>query len=201
MSRYPGKLIIFEGTDGAGKSTQIKLLAEYLSENHQVITTFEPTNGPYGKEIRALYTNRSAKTKEEELELFLADRRQHVEELILPNLQAGNIVLCDRYYLSTVAYQGAIGFDTDEILAMNSFAPEPDLALLLHLPVDLGRERITKLRNEKTNDFEKKEMLERVSEIFLRLDLPYICKIDASAGIQEVQTTIRQNVDLILENK
>ncbi|MGL1930203.1 MAG: dTMP kinase [Desulfotalea sp.] len=201
MNEFPGKLIIFEGTDGAGKSTQIKLLASYLSEKYTVINTFEPTNGPFGKEIRSLYNNRGAKTKQEELDLFLADRKQHVKELILPNLKDGNIILCDRYYLSTVAYQGAIGFDPATILAMNSFAPEPDLAILLHLPVSQGRERITKLRDEATNDFEKAEMLEKVSHIFSGLNLPYIRRIDASRDIEQVQLDIRAEVKVLLENK
>lgn len=197
---HPGKLIIFEGTDGAGKSTQIQLLSEYLKQQgYDVVTTFEPTNGVYGQKIRALYTNRGAATKEEELQLFLNDRKEHVDTLLVPSLTKGKVVLCDRYYLSTAAYQGANGLNVDEILEQNSFAPEPDLALLLQVPVHQGRDRITTLRGEKTNDFEKHEMLEKVATIFDSLTLPYIVKIDAAQNIDAVHTDIVFQVNSLLK--
>lgn len=195
-----GKLIVFEGTDGAGKSTQIQMLATHLKElGYDVITTFEPTNGPKGQQIRALYTNRGAATKEEELQLFLDDRKEHVENLLTPSLSQGKIVLCDRYYLSTAAYQGANGLDVSEILAQNSFAPEPDLALLLQIPVQQGRERITSLRGEQTNDFEKRDMLEKVATIFDSLDLPYIVKVNAAQDIGAVHSDIVAKVTSLLQ--
>jgi dTMP kinase len=105
-----GFFIIFEGIDGTGKSTQLHLLAEKLKQlDYAVVSTREPTNGPYGKKIRELFVDRTAATLEEELELFIADRDQHVQEVIAPALADGSIVICDRYYLSTVAYQGARG--------------------------------------------------------------------------------------------
>lgn len=105
-----GLLIVFEGIDGTGKSTQMSLLARYLREKgFAVIETREPTNGQFGQQIRALYTNRSGVSPEQELELFLADRREHVDNVLTPALQEGKIVLCDRYFLSTAAYQGVIG--------------------------------------------------------------------------------------------
>jgi dTMP kinase len=186
-----GRLIVFEGTDGTGKSTQIKLLADELSRRgHRVVATREPTQGPYGQQIRKLYLDRGSCTREEELELFIADRRMHVEELLQPSLQSGRIVLCDRYFLSTAAYQGANGMDVESILARHSFAPKPDLAILFEAPVALGIERITCGRGENLNDFEKVENLIRVSEIFAALDLPYIRKIDATQPIEAVRETI-----------
>ncbi|CAG37538.1 dTMP kinase [Desulfotalea psychrophila] len=200
MSNNPGKLIIFEGTDGAGKSTQIKMLANYLrSKGLDVIASFEPTNGPYGQKIRQLYTDRNKVTRNEELELFLADRREHVNKLINPAISAGKIVLCDRYYLSTAAYQGALGFDVEEILQRNSFAPTPDLALLLQIPVEDGRRRITSSRGEETNDFEKAEMLEKVSTIFNSLSFPYIRHINACQSIDNVQRDIIMQVKQLLK--
>lgn len=195
-----GKLIIFEGTDGAGKSTQVKLLADYLkAKGINTVATFEPTDGPIGQRIRSLYTNREQVTKAEELELFLADRKEHVDNLINPSIAQGKVVLCDRYYFSTAAYQGALGFDVDEILERNNFAPEPDLVLLFDLPVQLGRERIQKNRGEATNDFEKEEMLTKVSNIFKQLDFPYIKRIDASKSIEEIHKNILLHVNFLLK--
>jgi dTMP kinase len=105
-----GLLIVFEGIDGTGKSTQMLLLARYLREKGLVvIETREPTNGQFGQKIRALYTNRNGISPEQELELFLADRREHVQNVLAPALREGKVVLCDRYFLSTAAYQGVVG--------------------------------------------------------------------------------------------
>ena len=122
-----GTFIVFEGIDGTGKSTQIKLLANTLVKlGHKVVLTREPTEGVYGQKIRALYQNRSAVSASEELELFIKDRREHIESVIKPALEAGNVVLCDRYFLSTAAYQGGAGCDPETIFARHRFAPEPD---------------------------------------------------------------------------
>ena len=104
-----GLLIVFEGIDGTGKSTQMSLLGRFLREKGlTVIETREPTNGQFGQQIRALYTNRNGVSPEQELELFLADRQEHVDNVLTPALQEGKIILCDRYFLSTAAYQGVV---------------------------------------------------------------------------------------------
>lgn len=195
MKAKRGKLIVFEGTDGTGKSTQLKLLGNYLEEcGYPVVTTREPTNGSYGRQIRNLYVNRHQYSREEELELFLADRREHVLNLLLPCLQQGKIVLCDRYYFSTAAYQGALGLNPETILAQNSFAPEPDLVLLLQAPLEIGMERITSGRGDTLNNFEQREFLEKVAAIFAAINRPYIRRIDASDSIEAVH---RQVVDAV----
>ena len=126
-----GVLIVFEGIDGTGKSTQLALLSSSLKKDgYDVITTREPTDGRYGRQIRALYSNRVSVSREQELDLFLSDREEHVNEVIGPSLALKRIVLCDRYFLSTAAYQGAAGFDPLAIIERNNFAPMPDLALL-----------------------------------------------------------------------
>ncbi|MDH3776874.1 MAG: dTMP kinase, partial [Desulfobulbaceae bacterium] len=100
-----GLFIVFEGIDGTGKSTQLHLLAEKLRQlGYAVVATREPTNGPYGQKIRKLFVDRGSVSQEEELELFIADRDQHVKEIIKPALSDGCVVICDRYYLSTIAY-------------------------------------------------------------------------------------------------
>lgn len=195
-----GLLIVFEGTDGTGKSTQLQLLAKALQKKgFPVVVTREPTEGIYGRQIRELYANRQAVSLEEELNLFLADRQEHVEQLLSPALKSGKIILCDRYYLSTVAYQGAAGLDAEQILARNDFAPAPDLALLFHAPIQTGIKRITQGRGEELNDFEKEDYLRLVSTIFAKLDLPYIRRIDAARTIEAIHSDVLDLVQPFLQ--
>lgn len=186
-----GLLIVFEGTDGTGKSTQVQLLGQYLlNQGYPVVVTREPTEGQFGRKIRSLYMHRNTCSSEEELELFLADRREHVQQLLTPALAQGKIILCDRYFLSTAAYQGARGFDPETILHMNQFAPDPDLALLFQAPLDTGLKRITDGRGEILNDFEQKDNLHRVADIFASIKRWYIQPIDASGSIKEVHQKV-----------
>lgn len=198
----PGILIVFEGTDGTGKSTQLALLAQALLDmNLPVLSTCEPTQGKYGQQIRALYSNRKKTSLEEELDLFLADRKEHVETLLRPALKEGKIILCDRYYLSTIAYQGAAGLEPADILSRNDFAPDPDLALLFYAPIQTGVERITIGRGESLNDFEKEEYLQKVALQFEQLDLPCIKRIDASRSIESIHQDVLHHVKLLLETR
>lgn len=198
-----GLLIVFEGIDGTGKTTQIKLLAEKLfKKGYDVVATREPTDGQYGKKIRELYANRQACSPEEELRLFLEDRREHVRELIAPALAAGKIVLTDRYYFSTAAYQGAAGHDSAEIIRENEkFAPEPDLVLYLDVPVAVGIDRIKNGRQESLNDFEKEESLKKVAALFNELDRDYIKKVDATQRVEAVHECVMLNVKELLDRK
>ncbi len=194
-----GLLIVFEGTDGTGKSTQVHLLNRYLQDRgYPVIATREPTEGQYGQEIRSLYMHRNTYSRDEELELFLADRREHVQQLLAPALAQGKIILCDRYFLSTAAYQGARGFDPEEILRRNQFAPDPDLALLFQAPLDTGLNRITSGRGEQLNDFEQKDSLNQVATIFASIKRTYIQPIDASGSIEEVYRQVLNYVTPLL---
>ena len=196
-----GLLIVFEGIDGTGKSTQLQLLYEVLrGKNYPVIATREPTEGKYGQEIRQLYKNRDKYSDEEELELFLADRKEHVDKLLTSALNRGKIILCDRYFLSTAAYQGAIGFDPETVLARNSFAPTPDLALLFQAPINIGLTRITSGRGETPNDFEQAENLRKVSAIFAAIDRPYIKKIDATGPIESIHQLVMEHVTALFLN-
>ena len=195
-----GLLIAFEGIDGTGKSTQIHLLADYLrAKGFAVVETREPTDGPYGQKIRQLYLNRQSFTPEEELELFVQDRRQHVDEVIAPALADGKIVLTDRYYFSTVAYQGAAGMDPEAIFAANEFAPCPDLVVLLVMDPDESVRRIEQLRGEQLNDFEQVEQLRKVAELFGSFSDDSISRVNGAADVSRVQTEIRNLVQPLVD--
>ncbi|THB79769.1 MAG: dTMP kinase [Desulfobulbaceae bacterium] len=192
-----GLFIVFEGIDGTGKSTQIKMLSDYLVQNgHEVLQTREPTDGPYGRKIRSYYTNREQITAQEELELFILDRMEHVRNEIIPALQRGIAVLCDRYYLSTVAYQTAAGLSTGEILEKHDFAPIPDLAFILEIEVKEAIRRITMSRGDRLNDFEQAEALQTVESVFKSLNLDYIRRINGMDSIENVHQSIVQEFDL-----
>jgi dTMP kinase len=200
--QQPGLLIAFEGIDGTGKSTQLPLLAAFLrAQGCTVVETREPTNGPYGQQIRALYHNRGQVSPEQELELFLLDRRQHVTECIQPALDQGAVVLTDRYYFSTAAYQGAAGCDPAAIFARHAFAPEPDLVLLLTLTAEESVARIQHLRGEMLNDFEQQEQLEKVAALFASFPHSCIVRIHAARPVSEVQAFIRAAVQQLFVQK
>ncbi len=203
IAKWPGLFIVFEGIDGTGKSSQIKRLASFLENlGHNVLTTREPSDGTFGTKLRSLFYNRETISKEEELQLFIDDRKEHLQKTVLPALKKGQVVLCDRYFPSTIAYQGATGaFGIDELLAKNSFAPAPDIALLLAAPVDLCIQRITKGRNEKLNDFEKRDFLQKADAIFASLQFPWLKRIDCSDTMDEVEQEIRQIIEPLLQQK
>ncbi|MFK7912209.1 MAG: dTMP kinase [Akkermansiaceae bacterium] len=189
--KQQGKLIVIEGIDGTGKSTQSHLLAEYLREQgHEVIESHEPTNGPWGRKLRESATT-GRLSIEDELEYFLKDRKQHVEELINPTVERGGIVILDRYYFSSMAYQGYRGIDPAEIRAKNeAFAPLPDHLIILDLPVETALDRIG-ARDGATNEFEKKEALQFCRDLFLSLaSEPFACVIDASQSIERVNKAV-----------
>jgi dTMP kinase len=186
-----GLFIVIEGIDGTGKSTQAKRLAEWFqSEGREVVLSREPTDGPWGKKLReSASTGRLA--PDEELEYFLNDRHQHVEEVISPALERGKVVILDRYYFSMMAYQGARGFDPQEIRRKNEvFAPQPDLLLLLDLDVDDALLRIG-VRGDTANEFEKRGNLERCREIFLSLrNEPFVTVIPTEGTLDNVTEKI-----------
>jgi dTMP kinase len=197
-----GRLLAFEGLDGCGKSTQVAALAGALREaGRDVLTTHEPTDGPWGRRIREMARAGEPVTVAEELRWFVEDRRAHVAEVLEPALRAGRVVLTDRYFLSTVAYQGARGLDPEQILADSEAEfPLPDLALLLEVEPALGLERVSARGGALESVFEHPERLSQVAEVFRSLDRPYIERIDASgppdAVEQAIRTRIEQRLDL-----
>ncbi|MFP6895796.1 MAG: dTMP kinase [Roseibacillus sp.] len=195
---YPGSLIVLEGIDGTGKSTQAKLLAAALREQgHRVALSREPTDGPFGRRLRESATT-GRLSPEEELQLFHQDRREHVETLIEPALQGGEIVILDRYYFSSMAYQGIRGFDPQEIRRVSEeFAPPPDLLLLLDLSLDTALARIG-VRDGEANEFEQRESLQLCSEIFHSVQDDFVTIIDADQSIDEIHAAILGTVTSLL---
>ncbi len=181
-AKQRGLFIVIEGIDGTGKSTQAKRLGEWFaSQGREVVLSREPTAGPWGKKVRES-ADTGRLSPEDELQYFLNDRRQHVVELIAPSLAAGKVVILDRYYFSTMAYQGTRGFDPAEIRRKNEeFAPVPDLLLIMDLDVDTALGRIG-TRGDAANEFEKRENLERCREIFLSLQPENFVRVINSRG-------------------
>lgn len=180
--RWPGFFVVIEGIDGTGKSTLARGLAAKLEERGTAcLLTREPTDGPFGKKIRELAVKgRDSVTREEELELFIADRKEHLQNEVLPALAAGKTVIMDRYFYSTIAYQGALGLDPAEIARRHrDFAPEPDLLILLELPIDEAIRRIEVSRGSGRDHFEGKEYLRRVAELFATIEHPRMLRMDA----------------------
>jgi len=196
-----GLLLVFEGIDGTGKSTQQQLLGEFLrNEGYEVIITREPTEGKYGMKIRALYQNRSAVSADEELELFISDRKEHVRDLIEPALTERKIVLCDRYYLSTAAYQGTSEAEVKSIIERNQFAPSPDIAFIFEVSLEESIRRITVHRGDVLNDFEQTDTLRQVDRLFKGMDFPYIRRIDGSGPIDQISKQIRVHTKALIQD-
>jgi dTMP kinase len=145
-----GLFITFEGTEGCGKSTQVGILADTLrAHGHRVRTLREPGGTPIGEEIRHTLKHSQqnhAMTPEAELLLMNASRAQLVREIIRPALAAGEIIVCDRFYDSSTAYQGyGRQLDLDQVKAVIEFAvgeTKPDLTLFLHVPAEISAERL-----------------------------------------------------------
>ena len=188
-----GRLVVFEGVDGSGKSTQLRLVAAALrGRGADVLVTKEPTDGPWGRRIRAMARSGERVAREEELRWFVEDRREHVAQELGPALAAGRIVLCDRYYLSTVAYQGARGFDPAKLLAdAEAEFPVPDLALIFEIDPAAGLARVAARGGVAEPAFEEARYLADVSAVFRALDRPYLVRIDASDDVGVVSSRVR----------
>ncbi len=168
MTSEPGVLIVLEGTDGAGLSTQTALLAEHLrSKGEAVILTKEPTSSHIGNLIRSAL-KREWKPSPRALQLlFAADRAHHLENEIEPALRANKIVISDRYILSSLAF-GSIDVDQEFLKQINSKFRKPDLTFIIDTPPRICLERINRTR-ENIELFEERDRLEQVREKYLSL--------------------------------
>ncbi len=165
--------ITFEGADGCGKTTQIKLIDEYLrSKGYKTLLTREPGSKGLGEKIREILLNYEGEVSSRcESFLFLADRAQHVDCIIKPALQEGTIVLCDRHTDSTVAYQGyGRGLDIEEIKKLNAIATgglKPDLTIVFDVDIETSQARVGK--NKDRMESAGIEFFKKVREGFLEI--------------------------------
>ena len=188
-----GSLIVFEGIDGTGKSTQIDLLARYLrARGLEVETDFEPTRGPWGMKVREAALSGERLSVEDEIECLLQDRREHVRGFIEPALAAGKWVLLDRYYLSMMAYQGASGANVEQLREMNEeFATIPDVAFWLDIPVEQALQRMN-ARGNGHDAFEREDFLSAVAAVYSGMEMPWLHRIEADGSVTDVQQRIRE---------
>jgi dTMP kinase len=202
----PGLFISFEGTEGSGKSTQVSLLAEHLRfQGYTVRTIREPGGTPIGEEIRHTLkhsADNEAMTAETELLLMNASRAQLVREVIRPALAAGEIVICDRFYHSTIAYQGyGRQLDLKMVKAIIDVAvgdTRPDITLLFVVPHEITSDRL--LKRQSTLPFMRDRIEEADRSFFERVNKGYqaiaaaepgrIQRIDASGIVTEIKSAI-----------
>lgn len=207
-----GKFITFEGIDGSGKSTQLRMLASDLRvKGANVITTMEPGGTPLGRRLRGVFLETEENVSPiAELLLFAADRAQHVELLVKPALEAGKIVISDRYADATFAYQGAgRGFPetlVNRIIKIATGGLKPDLTLFFDVAVEqaLMRTHSRDEAGEKKNrmDLEKTDFYSRVREAYLKIaakEKKRFRIIDGNKSVSEVHAQVLETVNKFLD--
>lgn len=185
--------IVFEGIDGAGKTTQALILRDrLLAAGREAVYTREPTNGPWGQKIRRIASQgRAHLSLAEELSYFLADRAEHVAQVIAPACARGAVVISDRYFYSTIAYQSALGLPENMLREKNAAFPRPDLVIIPQIPVEEGQERIAAGRVGGANPgYEKAAFLEKVKAAFDRMADPNIRRLDGTLPEKELAAQI-----------
>lgn len=210
-----GLIISFEGPDGAGKTTVINQLLPILSEklNQSIVSTREPGGVDIAERIRdvILDVNHTIMDDKTELLLYMAARRQHFVEKVLPALKSGKLVLIDRFIDSSVAYQGSgRGLDKQVISWLNDFATDsrkPDLTLYFDIDSETGLARIAKNAEREINrlDLEKLEMHQRVRQGYLELaelEKSRVVTIDASQNLEQVVAdALKEILDCLSEEE
>jgi dTMP kinase len=191
--------ISIEGIDGSGKTTQAQVILNWLRTNgYRAKYTAEPTYGRIGSVIRLhVYRIRNTPPEYEAL-LFAADRVEHYQRLIRPLLERGFVVVSDRYIHSSLAYQGAALRDVGWVRDVNKFAPPPDLAVLIDVPVEVALQRKKRRRMR----FEKREILLKVSKEYRRLvECGEMECVDGERALEEVSSDLIEIVAALLRKK
>lgn len=199
MEQARGKFITLEGVDGAGKSTHIPTIANMLrSKGHEVLVTREPGGTPLGEKLRELLLHESMHPETETLLMFAA-RREHLEQVILPALARGAVVLSDRFTDATFAYQfGGRGVAADKVRQLESWVQEslqPDLTLLFDVPVAVSVQRLAGARDPDRFERENADFFERIRQAYLERarDFPERFRIvDSSRSLDEITRELEQ---------
>lgn len=197
-----GLFITFEGTDGCGKTTQIELLKRYLEEKgYKVVLTREPGAKGLGEKLREILLNYDGDVSSNcESFLFLADRAQHIDMLIKPAIERGEVVLCDRHTDSTVAYQGyGRGLDLNQIKMLNDIATngvKPDMTFVFDIDIETAQERVgkTKDRMESAGI----EFFKRVRQGYLEIaksEPERVKVLDATQTIDDISSQVKEYID------
>ncbi|MBQ4467792.1 MAG: dTMP kinase [Firmicutes bacterium] len=204
-----GLFISIEGPDGSGKSTQIENIRNFFADkNIEIVFTREPGGTPIGERIREIILDNSFKEMDymTEAMLYAASRAQHVAQIIRPALEAGKVVVCDRFVDSSIAYQGYGRHLGEAVEVINSYAVKecmPDVTFLLKVDPNVGKTRIK--ANRETEDrleHEKMAFHREVFEGYLELEKQYpgrIVGIDASMGIEEIRDEIYRKLEEIIK--
>ena len=203
-----GIFIVIDGIDGSGKTEVVKVLHNYLFTKHKkyrILTTREPTHGIYGKKVREILKKEKdpKKNGKKLTELVLKDRKEHLKNSLEPflkhsNKHERNVVICDRYYYSTIAFQGAQGLPIKELIAKNKKFRKPDIAFILDVKPSVALKRIEYREKEK---FEQLDFMKKIRKNFLALPKlldDNIKIINASQPLKNVFENIRKEVDKIL---
>jgi dTMP kinase len=202
MRLKKGLLIVLEGIDGSGKSTQAgRLLRKLQALGYETVSFREPTRGKWGRAIRKMAKSAGSLTPQEELDLFVKDRRENVQENIRPALSGKKVVILDRYYFSTIAYQGAKGIDPAYIRRLNErFVVKPDLVFILDIEAGRGLGRI---RNRRRKDllFERERYLTRVRRIFGGFGGRKFIHLDAARPKEELAREITARVLQLIQKQ
>jgi len=207
MSKQDGLFISLEGPEGSGKTTQARLLAEYLSKNGiDVVKTREPGGVSIAEQLREMLLNPdNIISPRAELLLYAAGRAQHTEELIIPALKEGKYVICERYVHASIAYQGyGRGLDLGLIMELNRVATNgiwPDLTVILDTDVEKGLERVKQVSKEFDRlESENISFHRKVREGYMELAKqdPDIVVIDTVESIEDINKKI---VSVLSERK
>ncbi len=208
-----GCFIVFEGGEGSGKSTILEMIYNWMIDNNiDCIKTREPGGIKIAEQIRSVILDRDNTEMDGRCEalLYAASRRQHLVERVIPALESGKVVLCDRFLDSSLAYQGyARGLGIQEIYEINKFAINgyfPDLTLFFDVNPEVGLERINKNKDREVNrlDLEKIDFHNKVREgynILLQRNNNNMIKIDASKSINEVFESVKASIELYFKEK
>ena len=198
---YSGKFIVFEGLDGSGQSTQVRLLGEFLeNKGYSVLKTKEPTiDSEAGKKIRRVLEEKEKISPKELQGLFAEDRKEHLKNLIIPALKDNKIVISDRYFFTSFSYSRTLNLPYQWLKEINNEFLLPDLVFFLDVKAETCLERI-KNRGEGEELFEKKEFLEQSYQNFKKTfeEFRNQCKIyfiDGEKSIEKVFTEVKENTE------
>lgn len=204
-----GKFITLEGIDGAGKSTQLAWIVDLLQQaGLQPVVTREPGGTPFGEQLRALLLdNASVMHAETEALLMFAARREHLDKVILPSLTQGQWVISDRFTDASYAYQGGgRGLSQDKLKALEQWTLgtlQPDLTLYFDVQVELGQQRVSRIKHRDRFEKEQADFFQRVRAAYLdrARQFPQRIKIiDSSQSLEDVGRVVEHSLQALLEN-